>query len=346
MGLIIIGICGFVLGIAAVVALAVIGYLAEKKNDASNGKKTVVENVSTVTENVLNAYPSTNFDELPVVNDTASKSDMVTPTEFLGDEISSGDVFENVSEVGATSGSIPESTLETEISSGSVPENVSEAELTNGNVPESTLDNNISDVQTFSSSNFENVEMSLDDLEKKNYDELVSSNKNIDDDNYYYSNMEEDSTDASINELADESVQSSEPVTEESDSVQEVLNLDEQNVSGDSVPASEFFNDSSSNTVTDEVVQSNADSIPEVVSEETSEISVPVSESNEVSEVVDDHVFDGEVTSNDGIGDVPELGSNESDETQSVPENVEVPEIDNGFSVVNDESADDDIWKF
>jgi len=71
------------------------------------------------------------------------------------------------------------------------------------NDSDAVLDSNLSS-NVFGANDFEDVDISLEDLEKKNYNNFLnSSNNGIDDDNFYYSNLSSNSDNLDNHELND-----------------------------------------------------------------------------------------------------------------------------------------------
>lgn len=333
---------GFFFGILMIVLLAVIGYFADK-----NDKKNADDKVKKIDDKINQENDtSTLFNELPsdsgsnvVSNDSDTEVGIVP--DFGNSNLNDVDnsISDNLANpVGYNSG-FNHGTTDLQVSN---------------------IDNNIS----FNSSDFESLDLSLEDLEKKNFDNIVKENIQTDDDNYYYSNMEEPNNDIVYSDLSDNNssidsvdndVVSVEPLNND---INAVVSDDANNIDG-SVPeissedniVSESISDTSNDTIP-ELENNNGDSNEVVSSDESSMVSDFNNEHLDSSEQFDsNHLFDGETqsneqnedqfsfSSNDGVQDIPELF--ESNSFKSESDDVSENSLD-----LSDDSTGEDIWKF
>lgn len=297
---------GFLFGIVIVTILAIIGYYADKKDKSKNIVNTIDNKEK---NNDLNnvSVPIDNSVSFDQLPNVPNKSDDVV-NEIDG--ISTPNSDTNVSDI--------------------VPENVN---ILNSN-------------NQFGFNDFESLNMSLEDLEKKNFDKISKSN--LDDENFYYSDMEEPNESVSIQDNV--SYVSPEDNKESSIMVDDSIS---DNVPSDNVvvPENENFN------LSNDSVQNN-------------EIDKNVND----SEFDDAHIFDSETESNvqsinesqeplttvsDENNDFNFMPNVQSDINNSIPELVDTNifssndaandslTVDPGSQSLDlENSVDEDIWKF
>lgn len=355
---------GFFFGILMIVLLAVIGYFADKndKKNADNIKK----NVDKVNQE---NDASTLFNELP----SDSGSNVVANVSDVGHGVvpdfanPSLNVVDNSIEGTSFNDSVLSSSG---VDEDSISDNLTNSVVgnTNNNVSnQGTVDlqvSNVGNMISFNSSDFESLDFSLEDLEKKNFDSLVKENNQKDDDNYFYSNMEEPKSDivysdSNVNDSSvdavDNDVVSVEPLNNDinavvSDGESDVDELVSEISSEDNI-VSESISDTSNDAIP-ELENSNGDSNEVVSSNESSMVSDFNNEHLDSSEQFDsNHLFDGETqsngqnedqfsfSSNDGVQDIPELF--ESNSFKSESDDVSENSLD-----LSDDSTGEDIWKF
>lgn len=365
MGFIIIGICGFVLGIIAVVLLAVVGYFAEKKNVGNeiklNNQNSNVINNTVQSDNAINDVPIDSgivtFDELPNVN--KKLNDIVSD---LSDSNIKKEEHEEVKDepinssknVEVSSPNLNDVNISSDISDFSVSPVtpvVDNSEISTNSDNQINTENSVedkNDEKVFSLNNFENVEMSLDDLEKKNYDEISNENNSNDDENYYYSNLEENSVDTPIDELADNSIQNNsediqEPISDKLDDtvIENNSELGDVQSTNDVISASDFFN---SESAVDNSTEAPVELSNEVPAEN---VEVPAELNSEVpKEVVDTPVELNNEIPTDTIETPIEEVSNDINAVQSKPysesvvdDSTEVPEVFDGEVASTDDEG-------
>lgn len=358
----IIGLCGFACGIGLIALLATIGYYAEKNNPTSNSLNVKDENVNNATDMKSPVDSSVmNFNELPNVdkklNDVIDGFNDSSNKNVLDDSLSTSEIPEvSVPEAASVDSGLSQVSISEPTNDTSVDHSVSNVTVSeSASVDAPVVEEN--NTQSFSSSNFENVNLSLEDLEKKNYGEIVSNNNTSEDDNYYYSNLDDSVSEIPVDDSSD-SVSESEKSVVDSTNIMNSVETPVVSESSNVTSTSEYFSTENVNNDVQSIDNSESVQLNEVSdvvgSNENVSISNPVSETNLEDDSLSDHIFDGEISSvqNSSSDVIPE--SNSLVEEQQVTENIneqssenEVPEISgDGFSILNDDSTDDDIWKF
>lgn len=297
---------GFLFGIVIVTILAIIGYYADKKDKSKNIVNTIDNKEK---NNDLNnvSVPIDNSVSFDQLPNVSNKSDDVV-NEIDG--ISTPNSDTNVSDI--------------------VPENVN---ILNSN-------------NQFGFNDFESLNMSLEDLEKKNFDKISKSN--LDDENFYYSDMEEPNESVSIQDNV--SYVSSEDNKESSIMVDDSIS---DNVPSDNVvvPENENFNlsnDSVQNNEIDKNVNDSEFDDAHIFDSETESIVQSINESQEPLTTVSDE--------NNDFNFMPNV---QSDINNSIPELVDTNifssndaandslTVDPGSQSLDlENSVDEDIWKF
>ena len=297
---------GFLFGIVIVTILAIIGYYADKKDKSKNIVNTIDNKEK---NNDLNnvSVPIDNSVSFDQLPNVPNKSDDVV-NEIDG--ISTPNSDTNVSDI--------------------VPENVN---ILNSN-------------NQFGFNDFESLNMSLEDLEKKNFDKISKSN--LDDENFYYSDMEEPNESVSIQDNV--SYVSSEDNKESSIMVDDSIS---DNVPSDNVvvPENENFNlsnDSVQNNEIDKNVNDSEFDDAHIFDSETESIVQSINESQEPLTTVSDE--------NNDFNFMPNV---QSDINNSIPELVDTNifssndaandslTVDPGSQSLDlENSVDEDIWKF
>ena len=343
---------GFFLGISVTLLLALIGYYAEKKDSSKNknidnsSKSTTLDELPNDSVN-NNVSDSINVEDFPKngkyinfidVDSSVSNSSDATQgdTSNINDIVQSDtsnidDFSNNIEDNGFNDVS---ASLDTDFSSINSPEqnnivdehesSVASSDVTQDNIldsDQSSVDQNTS--ISFGMNDFEDINMSLEDLEKKNYSKIINNKVLDDSDNYYYSDLDEFAIDN---------------------------NLSNDSASSDMDTSSQFDN-TINNDVTSDLVSPVMNDASDSVQEIDNTINNDVT-SDLVSPVMDDtsdsgHEFDNEVQFDNTL-----------EELNSVSDNIDsVSEISNGEdnqqfttdgSVVDplSDSFDDDIWKF
>ena len=361
---------GFFFGILLIVILAVIGYFADKKD---NDKKKNIEKksnsddkgVGEIKDNVDNASL---FNELPVdlnsnvlsgsndvdlntdadsnfnannVSDLSSNgiSDLSVNSPFENNVSNSSELSNNSSfgensvvPFDAIGGSID--SLNNDINSSNSPDSVNN-DINSSNSPDS-VDSRVTGVEniSFNSNDFESLDFSLEDLEKKNFDSIVKDNIQNDDDNYYYSNIDEGTSDISNSYIGDNS------------------SLIDTDSSTDTV--------GSDTAVVSDVINSVDASVPELGMEGNASnidsalggVDILSNDDNDVESFEQDdnsHLFDNETQSDnhddqflfssDSNEDIPELF-----ESNSLKNDSDDVSSENSLSL--DDQTTEDIWKF
>ena len=297
---------GFLFGIVIVTILAIIGYYADKKDKSKNIINTIDNKEK---NNDLNnvSVPIDNSVSFDQLPNVPNKSDDVV-NEIDG--ISTPNSDTNVSDI--------------------VPENVN---ILNSN-------------NQFGFNDFESLNMSLEDLEKKNFDKISKSN--LDDENFYYSDMEEPNESVSIQDNV--SYVSSEDTEESSIMVDDSIS---DNVPSDNVvvPENENFNLSNNYIQNNEIDKNVNDSEfddAHIFDSETESIVQSINESQEPLTTVSDE--------NNDFNFMPNV---QSDINNSIPELVDTNifssndaandslTVDPGSQSLDlENSVDEDIWKF
>ena len=313
---------GFFLAVGVIMLLALIGYYADKK-DSNKGKKN-------------NSGDKSDFKQISEKNENSNipegSNKFINTFDYnlVDDKSNSVDSFiENSIPAGFENGTISDSSILTS-SDMNISDN-SGSEVLNSDVTDDKADMNLSsdvvgslssDINSFNVSDFENISMSLDDLEKKNYEGISNKSTVFDDsENYYYSNLEDsESVDSSLVDDLDKS----------SDNVLE--NSDIQN--NDISESVDLSIDSDSSNITNEVDNINISESEDI--DYGHEFDSEVSNSEDKSDIID---------TNDSI---PELFSDNSNQVISSFENSSNDDVVTDSSIVNplSDSSSEDIWKF
>lgn len=320
---------GFLFGVLLIAILAIIGYYADK-NESKN--KSDIKSDNSV--NSFNDSSNTNISEIPdisvqnnISNSDLDSNDSDSVIQYASDDkekINSEDVLSSNDDLNS---------------------------LENG-----VSDNDVSDLSDplYGMSSFENLDISLADLEKKNYDNIVSNNLNSDDsDNYYYSVSEKSSKDLevpfdsisneneSMNNI-DSFVSSQNDLTKENfddEIIISGLNKTVDAVSGNDSGTALIDNGSINHADVSDL--SGSDSSKELVYEDTDS---------------DNHEFDSEIDESSSKSDltiadeanfaVPELY--DFQEQNVAPDLDKNSSQDNAFSSVDlsNNLTEDDMWKF
>ena len=325
---------GFFLAVGVIMLLALIGYYADKK-DSNKGKK-------------KNSGDKSDFKQISEKNEnsniTEGSNKFINTFDYnlVDDKSNSVDSFiENSIPDGFENGTISDSSILTS-SDMNISDN-SGSEVLNSDVTDDKADMNLSsdvvgslssDINSFNVSDFENISMSLDDLEKKNYEGISNKSTAFDDsENYYYSNLDDsESVDSS---LVDDLDKSSENVIENSD-------IQNNDISESVLENSDIQNNDISESV-DLSIDSDSSNI-------TNEVNVSESEDIDYG-----HEFDSEVSNSEDKSDIidtndsiPELFSDNSNQVISSFENSSNDDVVTDSSIVNplSDSSSEDIWKF
>jgi hypothetical protein len=188
---------GFFIGFFVIMILAIIGYFADK-NDSKKANSVDKLDDSSDASNVVDSSLSdknvpeqvVSFNELPNANKKLGEviegfNDFSSAKFSSSDGDGSDDISKNF---------INDSSLSvSEVSSGNSFDNsiTDNSVVSNSN---NTFDQS-SNSSLFDDNNFESVNMSLDDLEKKNFDSFLDKKGKIkDDDNFYYSDFDDSSS--------------------------------------------------------------------------------------------------------------------------------------------------------
>ena len=350
---------GFIFGIVLIVVLAIIGYFADKKD---NEKKVINDkSVDKTASNVVVSGSLDSFNELPSVDNNVS----------FNVENSNGDMTSSVSDLS----NVVDNSFAVDSNSSVVP---SQESISNDVNLFSQDGMNISTGNVeFNSNDFENLDFSLEDLEKKNFDNITKTQVNNDDENFYYSDMDDSLSDVSIPEVIDDfkdidddsivqndegvnNLQVSDNAVSENDDVQSDGVIDDT-VSDNNLQINDNVS-SENNDVQNEASLPESDLINDVVTD-NEVIQNEIEAADDLENVEDtSHLFDNE-TSND----VSNLGNTESDEfrfsnnidgQQSVPELFDNNQfgtehsfesnsaVANNGSLNLSDDVSDDIWKF
>ena len=348
---------GFFLGISIMMLFALIGYYADKK-DSSKNKNTDNSSKSTTLDELPGDGVSTNdiivdsnqVDEsLPrngkfinfvnVDSDIASNAN--TSLDNVQNSVSNIDdslnnVQSNMSDIDSFSDAV-----QNDVSNSVIGSDISNLEQNNVGVEQknnvTSIDsgnNNESDQVTnvdqdnvgqngsisFGVNDFEDINMSLEDLEKKNYNEIINNNALDDSENYYYSDLEEPTVD---NDVMSNSL-----------NLNNAVDNDIPNESFDSINSHESINDQIDNDVMSNSLNSVTNDTNDVSHEFDSEVQFEdsVEESNNVSDNTDSvpEIFTGE---NSGV-----MQDNSVNDDKLSTDGAVIDPLNS--------SSDDDIWKF
>lgn len=342
---------GFFLGIGVTILLALVGYYADKKD---SNKKT------------SNSSMSTAMDELSGDNKKDVSKNLV---DWMDESLPQSGKFINYVNVDNTSNesssaieqSTKEETLAQGVSTDTLSDDMDILNVNNidqldfsvskqdnnvSNITNSDLNNQISsnaaapevsvtdnNVISFGANDFENIDLSLDDLEKKNFDNFNNSNALDDSENYYYSNLD----DSEGSSVMDDSVSSTDDniVSEDLNVTESVMNevINEtdpgvhvdSDVNGEIVPATSNVNlEAAAEVPAGSDVSHEFDS--EVQSDADSEFDAEVQTNNSLEELCSQ--IESDVAVSDDIGNATESIVSSSDIYDSITD------------------SSDDIWKF
>ena len=381
---------GFLLGILLIIILAIIGYYADKKDsknksaiDNSNNSvddvpvKNVDNNSNYSSESIDESFKYNINDSNDSINDSFNLNDGFIDNnineinnEYLNNNSDNSNFVDglsnNVASVSSDLGkidqdiSIQDNQIQEksfDIVSDNISSGLNNVDLSSNKSGESTnLANTLYDVGSF-----ENLDMSLEDLEKKNYNEIASNTSNdVDSDNYYYSNIDNERLDDLNNSVSDINI----PTNQEelsNENVSSVLNSDE-NLSDS---ANELVVDNDSLNSADESI-TNGDLIPDY-SVQNQDDSLSFDNVDNLDSDADDykHNFDNEIEEVSSSDSSVEDESTGIDYSQNDMLNSPIPEIygfqdtvgaidqnqgsqtDNDSTInLDNNSIDEDIWKF
>lgn len=206
---------------------------------------------------------------------------------------------------------------------------------------------------SFGANDFENINMSLEDLEKKNYDKIINNNVLDDSDNYYYSELDTSNVDNSnsvvspdlnnaiSNESAnviDANIGINNDISTENSNVPIENNSIENNNLNNNIVENNNVDSSNYENVNNDAVVDNSGSIDNYTEDVGHEFD---------NEVQSDDGADGLQNVSDTFDSVPEIFS--GDNNEAVQNNTTIEEqITTDSSVIDplNNSSDDDIWKF
>lgn len=183
----------FFLCVGVIALLAIIGYYVDKSdNEKKNASSKDVKDKEPQVNSQVSA--PVEFNELPDVSE-----DFLTFNELPNSDKKLNDVIDEFNEYSTNdlnSNNIEEVSPVLEEIPNNVPNNIQ------NNVPnniQNNIQNNVQNnvISDFGLNDFESLDLSLEDLEKKNFNELSKNISNNDDDNYFYSDME-DSTNSNL----------------------------------------------------------------------------------------------------------------------------------------------------
>ena len=187
----------FFLCVGVIALLAIIGYYVDKSdNEKKNASSKDVKDKEPQVNSQVSA--PVEFNELPDVSEEfLTFNELPNSDKKLNDVI---DEFNEYSTNDLNSNNIEDVSPVLEEIPNDVPNNIQNNVPNNiqNNVP-NNIQNNIQNnvISDFGLNDFESLDLSLEDLEKKNFNELSKNISNNDDDNYFYSDME-DSTDSNL----------------------------------------------------------------------------------------------------------------------------------------------------
>jgi len=310
---------GFFFGVFLVILLAVIGYFADKSENAK--KSNTVENKDSNVD-----------DKSAIENNSLISIESGLGVDTLENKVDEANNVEDNSLVS--------------IESGLGVNNVDNYDV-NSSVSY-TSDIGISG--PFNSSDFESIDLSLEDLEKKNYESIVKEHSKNDDENFYYSNTDDsDVLDFSAADYSD--IDNNDIVSSDASSQVDVSPIDNIGVPNktfelvqENLPADEIFENPSLDASLD-IADNN-----EVVNDNVVTSSDEVSDSsNTFDQYNSDHLFDNETESdvqdsnqfafsiyNDLNNDASLLNNTDNSSDSTLEES----------SAIDNSSTSEDIWKF
>lgn len=333
---------GLLLGILLIVLLAIIGYFADKKEKSSK------ENLNNIVDiDVEDNRPKT-FAELPNAN--KNLNDVINNFSDLKanniPDIGNENIQNNISNINISENSFSNldnvdtiSNSQNDINNLDNVVSLENIENLNNNVvssiselvPNVETNSNInSDFMSFSSNNFENSNISLEDLEKKNFENIVLNTNSSDDENFYYSNLENDfSPESSISDVKDDE---NDLVTHAFDNEIYSENVFSDNISSDNVVSDSIY-DNLNSDFSDENVSEQFDFLSDDSSVNLDNDKLQVDANNIELNSYDDNAVSENLVSN--------VQSNSDDEFKNASDSTLSDKSDeisnsNNFSFMND----------
>ena len=299
---------GLFISIGVITLLALIGYYADKKD--SKNKNNVINTSKSTASSSPDVFKEK--DNSGVISDSALKSDVDDKTFSFDSTFYS-----------------PVQDSESLVSTDGISSN------------DSFMDN--SEPESYDLNSFENVEMSLEDLEKKNYEKIASASDSASADDYCYDDLD----DAPI------SIVSVPDVDLSNDSVnKQFIELDSNNTD---LVDQQFLN---LNVNNGDIVEEQSIDLSPISSDNSDLISSVDNDAAELNSVQNgDYHFDGEVqseapeifdvnvlkNSSENVEDTAEPDSFSSNDSQVIPEIDDSGVVSNEYDLNN---STDDVWKF
>ena len=295
---------GLFISIGVITLLALIGYYADKKE--SKSKNNVVSTSKPTASSSSDVSQNNNFSNSDLNNDVDDKTFSFDSTFYS-----------------------PVQDFESLDNTDSISSN------------DSFMDN--SEPESYDLNSFENVEMSLEDLEKKNYEKIASASDSASADDYCYDDLD----DAPI------SIVSVPDVDLSNDSVnKQFIELDSNNTD---LVDQQFLN---LNVNNGDIVEEQSIDLSPISSDNSDLISSVDNDAAELNSVQNgDYHFDGEVqseapeifdvnvlkNSSENVEDTAEPDSFSSNDSQVIPEIDDSGVVSNEYDLNN---STDDVWKF
>jgi len=336
---------GLILCIGVVALLAIIGYYADKKDTENKKIDKNIKNDNVEIEHYVVDKP-TNFNELPNVqskiNDVVSDFNQVNDNNGIS-------IQEPIAEIAGNDVSTVSDNFNNIDSASFVNDEISNSNVSQDTLSDFNSNNLVESVDSFGFNNFENIDMSLDDLEKKNYDSILSEKTAYnDDDNFYYSDLEEGNNPIISNIHNDSiSVDETNPIALNSDDKSAVdLSISSNNSDIDIYQGHEFDNEVLS-TIDDD---NSNNEVLSTIDNDSSNNSLFGEANSNVSDNGMDNSFMADIDTKDMSESVPELFSTDDSAIFGATDNSNQPSesgnIDESAYDLSNDSVDNDIWKF
>ena len=336
---------GLILCIGVVALLAIIGYYADKKDTENKKIDKNIKNDDVEIEHYVVDKP-TNFNELPNVQ--SKINDVVSDFNQFNDN-NGISIQEPIAEIAGNDVSTVSDNFNNIDSASFVNDEISNSNVSQDTLSDFNSNNLVESVDSFGFNNFENIDMSLDDLEKKNYDSILSEKTAYnDDDNFYYSDLEEGNNPIISNIHNDSiSVDETNPIALNSDDKSAVdLSISSNNSDIDIYQGHEFDNEVLS-TIDDD---NSNNEVLSTIDNDSSNNSLFGEANSNVSDNGIDNSFMADIDTKDMSESVPELFSTDDSAIFGTPDNSNQPSesgnIDESAYDLSNDSVDNDIWKF
>lgn len=317
---------GLLFGIGLVAVFAIIGYFADKKDNSNKNvnaydKPLKSDNVpSELDDSSVSSNDIGEYNKIVSELDKSKSSEQFKFDNDLFDTNDSTDLNNNPGISDYNTVNSDSSNVETD--------NISnETDILNNNdfqassVSNNNYSNNLqaeTHIDSFSANDFESLDISLEDLERKNFSDVLNKKNVNDDENFYYSNIDNsysddlDSSDSTISSVNDFGA----------DDNQDNVSTEAENQSNSSIDVEEQGD-----------VSSGYDHLFD-------------GETQSFIETTDDSSIDSKSDAVESVDIVDNSSDSKIDSSDSIPELFGDSSNYNDINNNGNESSDDEIWKF